>query len=281
MKPEYIAVHFTFDDQDPEIWMALLSEWPFESFHQEESLITGYIQDHDITSDLMQFIEKNKDKYYQDFNLEKVEDRNWNTVWESSFNPVIVDDKFYIRADFHAHVENFKHVITIAPKMAFGTGHHATTFMMLQTLADIDLRNKTVLDFGCGTGILSVAAALEGATKITGIDIQTEAVENSIEHAKMNHVSDVCHFLLGDLDVLTENKYDVIFANISRQVIIDNILILDQLLPDRGELLISGIMFDDVEVISLSLSKTNLRVINKKSKDQWSLLYCKKQATIV
>jgi ribosomal protein L11 methyltransferase len=278
MNLQYLALTFEMGHHDHEIWQALLSEWPFESFHDEGDEIVGYIQDHDITSGLLDFISTNKGQYFSDYHLEQVPDKNWNEVWESSFNPVAVDDYCYIRAEFHKPViEKYKHVITISPKMAFGTGHHATTYMMIRAMSQIDFQGKSVLDFGCGTGILAILAAKEGAAKVIGVDIQPEAIENSYEHAEMNGIAEVCDFYLGGLEKAGDEKYDVILANINRNVILENLPALANLIVEKGNLLISGIMFDDEAMIREALNKENFIVLHKEDKDQWVCIKTVKQ----
>lgn len=270
MNPEYLALKFEMGNHNSEIWLALLSEWPFESFHEEDQLITGYILLHDITEPMVRFISKHEGVSFDEYDLTKVPDKNWNEVWESSFNPVAVDDFCYIRAEFHhASEKNFKHVVTISPKMAFGTGHHATTYMMIQAMAQLDFKGKKVFDFGCGTGILSVVAALEGASKVIGVDIQPEAIENSDEHALMNGVGDQCLFYLGGIDKANAEKYDIILANINRNVIIEYLSELVSLLQPNGCILISGIMFDDVDLITKALQNEKYKIIESRERDQW------------
>lgn len=270
MNPEYLALTFDMGDYDHDILLALLGEWPFESFHDEENKITGYIQDHDITEPMMEFMSENEGKYFVQYDLAKVPDKNWNAVWESSFNPVAVDDFCYIRAEFHGESKKqFKHVVTISPKMAFGTGHHATTFMMIQAMSALDFKGKNVFDFGCGTGILAIVAALEGAKKVIGVDIQTEAIENSDEHAAMNHVSEQCHFYHGGIEKANTRKYDIILANINRNVIIESLNELVNILQPGGYMLLSGIMFDDINVISSALANEKVLLLDSKERDQW------------
>lgn len=270
MNPAYLSLTFQMGDFDHEIWQALLGQWPFESFYEEGNTITGYIQDHDITAPLMDFIAENKGKYFSDYELSQVADKNWNEVWESSFNPVMVDDYCLIRAEFHKPLtENFKHVVTIAPKMAFGTGHHATTFMMLQAMSKIDFKNKQVFDFGCGTGILSVVAAKEGAARVIGVDIQVEAIENSNEHALLNGVSDTCQFYLGGIDQVPLDKFDIILANINRNVILENLQGIVDRMKAGGYCLFSGIMFDDEDVLRNALVEKNFEIGEINRKDQW------------
>ena len=276
MKPEYFSLTFTMDDYDHDVWLALLSEWPFESFHEEDNEITGYIQDHDVTKELMLYLDEHEGAHFAEYKLEQVPDKNWNEVWESAFNPVSVGDYCFIRAKFHPVENHFRHIITIAPRMAFGTGHHATTYMMIAAMEQIDFHGKRVLDFGCGTGILAILAAKEGAAEVVGVDIQPEAIENSDEHAQSNDVSEVCHFFEGGLDKALPGSYDIILANISRNVILEHIIQLSKIMENDGLLLLSGIMFDDVGIIKSALSKLSMEVTAMKEKDQWVQMTCKK-----
>jgi ribosomal protein L11 methyltransferase len=264
MNPEYYALRFEMGTNDTEIWLAMLSEWPFESFHEEDRVVTGYIQLHDIREDMMHFITEREGLFYDDFEITKVPDKNWNEVWESSFNPVAVDDYCFIMAMFHEPPQqHFKHKVIISPKMAFGTGHHATTYMMLQAMAKLNFENKRVFDYGCGTGILSVVAAMEGAAEVIGVDIQPEAIENSDEHATLNHVTPVCTFIEGDLSKAGDKPFDIILANINTKIIVDSFEKLKSLLKPGGTILLSGIMSDQLTDME--------KAIGLKSKDGSSL----------
>lgn len=268
--PEYFSMTFDTRGYDNEIWMAMLGEWPFESFHEEGNRITAYILKHDITQDLLEAINASKDKWFNDYEMEVVPDQNWNAVWESSFNPVAVDDYCYIRAGFHSgHKEGFKHEVIIAPRMAFGTGHHATTYMMLQAMSKLDFKGKRVFDFGCGTGILSVVAAMEGASKVIGVDIQPESRENSIEHAMLNHVSEACEFYEGGIELAGEVKYDIILANINVTVIAKYFEQLKSLLQPNGYLLLSGIMTYDKAYMEQHLNFPPLVMIELHERNDW------------
>lgn len=287
MEPEYYALRFDMGSNDNEIWMAMLSEWPFESFHEEDEVITGYIQLHDIKEEMMHFITEREGLFFDDFEMTKVPDKNWNEVWESSFNPVAVDDYCYIMAMFHKPPDKldkpdkpykpYKHIVVISPKMAFGTGHHATTYMMLQAMSKINFEGKRVLDYGCGTGILSVVAAMEGAAEVFGVDIQPEAIENSYEHATLNHVASVCRFEEGDLSKVGDSPFDIILANINTRIIIASFEKLKSLLKPGGVMLLSGIMSDHLDELSRGIglpkasgtaltSSGNLEV---REKDDW------------
>lgn len=144
--PEYFSMTFDMEGFDNEIWMAMLSDWPFEAFHEDGNTIIAYILKHDITQDLLESVNEAKGIRFREYEMDVVPDQNWNAVWESSFNPVAVDDYCYIRAGFHAgSTEGFKHEVIIAPKMAFGTGHHATTYMMLQAMSKLDFQASAYL----------------------------------------------------------------------------------------------------------------------------------------
>ncbi len=268
-KPQYLSITFDMGTHNKEIWLAMLSDWPFEAFHEDGDQIIGYILEHDFLLTLVEFIMEHQNVRFEDYHLDKVEDKNWNEVWESSFNPVVVDEFCFIRAGFHPVPDQFKHVVTISPKMAFGTGHHATTYMMIQAMSEIDFHGKSVFDFGCGTGILGIVAAKEGAAKILGVDIQPESIENSYEHATMNDVVEVCSFFEGGLDKVPDEKFDIILANINRNVILASLPALKEMLKPNSLLLISGIMFDDEHVITESLAKENLIISRKNQKDNW------------
>jgi ribosomal protein L11 methyltransferase len=276
----YAAVVFDVDGYDPEILMAFLGEWPFDSFHEEESRVTAYIRQDALDAALHAFLETLPGSRVKAYHVEDVPDVNWNARWEESFQPVPVDDDYYIRAAFHAPPPpgRYRHEIVIAPRMAFGTGHHATTYMMLQAMARIPMNGLDVLDFGCGTGILAVAAALQGAVNVFGNDIQPEAMENCIEHARMNGVGNACTFALGGHELVSGKFFDVILANINTWVIADAADTLFVALRPDGWLLLSGILARDADRISDLFRTMGLAEEERRTRDGWVQLSMRRPA---
>lgn len=207
------------------------------------------------------------------FNLqyeeETVKAQNWNAVWESSFQPIFVGNYAQIRASFHEPQPNYKHDLLIDPQMSFGTGHHATTYMMVDLMSEMDFNGKEVMDYGCGTGILAILAAKEGAKKVLAFDIEENAYENSLSNVKINGVGDVTVFQ-GALDqVETDLKFDYILANINRNVILDSLVSLETHLHSGGKLLISGILEKDVELIVSKAKEAGFEPVKMNTREGW------------
>lgn len=178
----------------------------------------------------------------------RVEKKNWNEIWESNFKPVEIDNFCRIRAPFHSQSEKYKFEIIINPEMAFGTGHHATTSMMIKSMRNLDFKGKTVFDFGCGTGILSILACYLGAKDVIGNDIELEAVTSAIKNAKLNKVENV-RVIQEGLEGMPSIYPDIVLANINRNVLLDSADILHDLLKEKGKLLLSGILKEDKDMI--------------------------------
>ena len=270
MQSTYAALIFDTKGFDNEVLMALLGEFPFTSFLDEEEKLVAYILHCDITNTLRNDLNAGKGKWYTNFEINAVPDKNWNEEWERSFDPVAVNDFCYIRANFHpAPKQSYKHEVVIAPKMAFGTGHHATTWMMLDAMSRIDFRGKSVFDFGCGTGILSVVAVQEGADQVIGVDIQPEAIENSDEHALLNQVQDKCSFRHGGIECAGQEKFDIILANINLHVIEQDLEAIKRMILPGGFILLSGIMIADKGKMEKRLSFSPLAVHEWNERGEW------------
>ena len=198
---------------------------------------------------------------------------NWNEEWEKNFTPINVENKVLIRAEFHQENPNL-HEIIIQPKMSFGTGHHPTTHLMIQQMLDMDFMDKKVLDMGCGTSVLGIFAKQKDASEVVAIDIDEWSVENSIENAERNNVK--LRISQGTSDNLGDEDFDIILANINRNILISDIPTYVSVLRDKGKLLLSGLCFFDVEDILEVCDKQGLRLVNKQQREEWCSLLLEK-----
>ncbi|WP_424656351.1 50S ribosomal protein L11 methyltransferase, partial [Capnocytophaga granulosa] len=192
---------------------------------------------------------------------------NWNEEWEKNFSPIVVEDLCTVRANFHP-VPNTRYDIVITPKMSFGTGHHETTYMMLQQLLPLSLEGAKVLDMGCGTGILAIMAALRGAHDITAIDIDPWCVENATENVQQNN----CSFITikeGDVSLIAGEQYNLILANINRNILLSDIPAYTQALLPQGLLLVSGFYEEDLPAIKEKCQEVGLTYLSHIERNRW------------
>ena len=273
----YIGYTFTVTPLQPgtEILIAQLGYAGFESFVENEDGVTAYIQEGDWNSTILEDIQiLNSDEFEISYVEEVIEQTNWNSEWEKNFNPIQVDDLVSIRAPFHEN-PNLKYDIVIEPKMSFGTGHHETTHMMVQQLLDLDLTDKKVLDMGCGTGILAIFAEMKGANPIDAIDIDNWCYLNSIENVERNNCSNINVFE-GDASLLINKKYDVIIANINRNILLNDMQTYMDCLNDKGVILFSGFYQEDIPIIDAEVSKYGVKIDKIIERNNWvSLKYSK------
>ena len=204
------------------------------------------------------------------YELKEVEEKNWNVEWESNFEPIIVEDQCLVRATFHKIAEKYPYEIVIDPKMAFGTGHHATTYLMLSWQLKIDHSGKTVMDAGCGTGILSIMAHQKGAAEVVAFDNNEWAVENSRENFGINACDQIRLFQGTVADVDKAEKFDIILANINRNVLLEEMDEYAKRLQPGGMLLLSGFFEEDAPLIIEKALATGLQVEGRRAKDRWS-----------
>lgn len=274
----YIEYQFKINPKEPatEILIAELGNLNFESFVETEEGLTAYIQKEDWHTNLLDevFILQSKE-----FNIvaeySEIAQTNWNAEWEKNFNPIIVDDLVSIRAPFHNN-PNVKYDIVIEPKMSFGTGHHETTHMMVQHILQLKLENKKVLDIGCGTGILAIFAEMKGAKPIDAIDIDNWCYLNSIENAERNNCNSISVYE-GDASLLKNKNYDVIIANINRNILLNDINIYANCLSSGGILLLSGFYKEDFTIINKEAENQNLKLDGELTKNNWMSLKFVKQ----
>ena len=269
----YIEYNFTFLPKEPisEILIAELGNVGFESFVETENGVTGYIQKTDWNAEILADVfVLNSDEFSIEYNQNEVPQTNWNAEWEKNFEPIQVDDLVSIRAPFHEN-PNLKYDIVIEPKMSFGTGHHETTHMMVQHLLQLDLENKKVLDMGCGTGILAIFAEMKGAKPLDAIDIDNWCYENSVENVTRNNCENISVYE-GDAALLVDKKYDVIIANINRNILLMDIKVYTNCLQEGGILLLSGFYEQDIPVIDAEVIKYGLKLEKFIQRNNWVAL---------
>jgi ribosomal protein L11 methyltransferase len=254
----YYALTITpkeYDTERVEILTAVLGELPFDTFEDTETGLKAYMPERDLTESVENELVELSTQFDFVFDKTFIPYQNWNAVWESNFQPIQVDDFVAVRADFHADTEGVEFDLIVNPKMAFGTGHHETTYMMMQHMRSINFNEKKVLDYGCGTGILAILASKLGATALEAVDIEEPSYENTIENCKINDVHNV-KAIWGILDDVLSHDFDIILANINRNIIIDSLDDLKNRLKKRENptdadniLLISGFLKIDENTI--------------------------------
>ena len=270
MSNVYIEYDFTVTPLQPgtEILIAQLGYAGFESFVEHEQGVLAYIQKADWHDAILNEIQILKSSEFTiSFQQKEIEQVNWNAEWEKNFTPIVVDDTCAVRAPFHTPFE-LPFEIIIEPKMSFGTGHHETTFMILQHLLETSCEGKTVLDMGCGTAVLAILAAMRGAIPVDAIDIDPWCVENSIENVARNGHAHI-NVLLGDASAIPSKKYDVIIANINRNILLTDMETYVSVLQEGGALFLSGFYKEDLPLITKSCNNLGLQFVQNKEKNNW------------
>ena len=268
----YIAYDFNVSPKEPatEMLIAQLGYVGFESFVEQDYGVTAYIQKQEWNSKILEDVFMlNSNEFNITFEHNEIAQTNWNEEWEKNFNPIQVDDLVSIRAPFHTN-PLLQFDIVIEPKMSFGTGHHETTHMMVQHLLALDLDTKKVLDMGCGTGILAIFAEMKGAKPIDAIDIDSWCYENSLENIQRNNCNHITVYE-GDASVLKE-KYDVIIANINRNILLSDMKTYTDCLNENGVLLLSGFYKEDIVIIEDEVNKHGLTFETMIQRNNWVAL---------
>lgn len=269
----YIEYNFKTSPKEPatEILIAELGNVGFESFVENEEGVTAYIQKDNWGSSILDevFVLSSKE-FSIEYSQKEIEQTNWNAEWEKNFNPIQVAGLVSIRAPFHEN-PNLKYDIVIEPKMSFGTGHHETTHMMVQHLINLDLENKNALDMGCGTGILAIFAEMKRANSIDAIDIDNWCYQNSIENVERNNCKRISVFE-GDSSLLINKRYDLIIANINRNILLADMQTFTSCLKHDGVLLLSGFYEGDIPVIDAEVSKYQLKLEKIIERNNWVAL---------
>ncbi len=266
----YKAFHFNVEPLQPatEILIAELGYAGFESFVETDQGVTAYIQNDDWQSNILNDIQILKSEDVKiSFTSEDIAQTNWNEEWEKNFQPILVDETCAVRAPFHDPF-NIKYEIIIEPKMSFGTGHHETTHMMIQHILKHDFSGKSVLDMGCGTAVLAILAEMKGANAIDAIDIDNWSYLNSLENAERNQ----CHKISiyeGDASLLRGKHYDIILANINRNILLNDMATYSKCLNSNGILFLSGFYETDIPIIEAECRKHMLKLDQKLQRNDW------------
>jgi len=254
--------------ENREILVAVLSDLAFESFDETEDHILGYVPGESFNFEEMNGITSTLPFSVHTEN-EMIPDQNWNEVWEKNyFKPLLIGGRCLVRAPFHTEYEPAEFELVIEPKMAFGTGNHETTTLMAEQILNMDLTGKTVLDMGCGTGILGMLASLKGAKSITAIDIDTWSFESTVENARLNNISNL-EAKLGDATLLGSESYEVIFANIHKNVIINDLPAYENVLQSSGRLYLSGFYTHDMADVKVRAESFGLLETGFQEKNNW------------
>lgn len=258
----------TTEESTQEIIIALLENLGYEGFEISEDNVKAY-----ISAELFNATELQETLNNFELNFEQrvIEKQNWNALWESNFDPVIVDDFVGIRAHFHQPIQHVQHEILITPKMSFGTGHHATTFSVMQLMRNIDFNNKTVFDFGTGTGILAILAEKLGASKVWAVDYDDWCIENSIENVQNNHCKNIV-VEKGDT-AYTKEPFDIVLANINKNIILDNLALLNTATAENGRIVLSGLLIEDEADIHSSVKKHKWQHHKTITKGAWIAMH--------
>jgi ribosomal protein L11 methyltransferase len=255
-----------------DILIAELAEIGFESFVETEIGVEAYIQKDDFKEDLISSmgIISNTD-FTITYVTKLIADQNWNAEWEKNFDLINVENKCIIRAPFHNKIDSVEFDVVIDPKMSFGTGHHETTYLMIKRLLTLDLTHKKVLDMGCGTGVLAILAKMKNADRVEAIDIDEWAYNNTIENIRNNNCEDIIVKMGGAERI--DDEFNVIIANINRNILLKNMAVYVKALQKNGILLLSGFFSSDKEVLLEATSQLNLELIYTESKNDWTILH--------
>ncbi len=270
VKDNYLEYKFRVDPIKPaaEILIAELAALGFESFVESEDGVSAYIQKGDWNEALIQEVGiLTKPEFKITYEFTELAKENWNAVWEANFEPIAIEGLCTVRAPFHKRREAVYDIV-IEPKMSFGTGHHETTYMMLQLLLDINCKEKKVLDMGCGTGVLAILAAMKGAKAVDAIDVDPWAYQNTQENTLRNTQEGI-KVRQGDVNLLREEMYDCILANINRNILLEDISQYSMHLVSGGLLCLSGFYQDDLPLISAKCAQNGLEYIRQLSKNSW------------
>jgi ribosomal protein L11 methyltransferase len=265
---DYYRYDIKCDAETAEVLVAFLAEAPFDTFEENEQGLSAYLPARAGTQEAEALLNELQNQFSYEWSKEFIPGQNWNELWESNFQPVIVNDFCAVRADFHAPIPEVKWELVINPKMAFGTGHHETTWQCMAAMEQLPMDGTRLLDFGCGTGILAILASKLGASAIEAVDIEDESYRNTLENSEANGVSNVIA-RCGTLDAVQGRDFDGVLANINRHVILDALPRLAEMTRPGGWLLVSGILLSDEQVVTAAAQAAGYKLSWFGSRGNW------------
>lgn len=279
---KYLEVKFnTTPDTEiiKDVLSAVIAEVGFESFVYDEKGMTAFIQQKLFDEDKLKLAVSDFpiENVIVDFSVKEAEDKNWNKVWEENFfTPIVIGNRCVIHSTFHKDVPEAEYDIIINPQMAFGTGHHETTSLILAELLDADLSGKSILDMGCGTSILAILASMRGASKLLAVDIDNWCVENSKDNFRLNNIGNI-EVLEGDASILHDKgPFDVVIANINRNILTADMHAYVARMNPGAVIYMSGFYVDDIPVIRAEAEKNGLVFVHYNEKNKWADVMCRK-----
>jgi ribosomal protein L11 methyltransferase len=257
-----------------EVLVVELAELGFESFVETEDGVKAYIQEPDFNPQLLEgLMTAEMPEQKLEISTAVIADQNWNAQWESSFEPILVDEQCLIRAPFHAVEKEYPYTITIEPKMSFGTGHHATTHLIVSAMLPMDCTGKTVLDMGCGTGVLAILAEMRGSKNIEAIDIDEWAYENTLENIERNGCKHIQTIKGGAEAIPAEAQYDLILANINRNILTRDMHLYVAHMNPGASILFSGFYESDQSEIGTAAESLGLTFVNASLRNEWTMMH--------
>jgi len=267
-------VQYTFHTGEEylrQILIAELSAIGFDGFEEKADSLLAFLSAEENDDAVQAIAEKYRVRADKIF----IPEQNWNALWESNFQPVIISDRVAVRAEFHQAVKNVLHEIIITPKMSFGTGHHATTYMMIEQMCELDFLNKVVFDFGTGTGLLAILAEKLGATNVIAIDNDERCIENAAENIRQNNCNKI-QLVLSDKPA-AGYKCDIALANLNKNIIFENFFSLHEMMQPDAQLLLSGLLISDEGAILHRANEVKLRLATRQEREGWILLQLSKK----
>lgn len=270
---QYIQVTFEFkniEEYQRDLLISDLADIGFNTFEDTENGFSAFIdQDSYKESSLKTVLLSYDEELEYSYAVNEIAGENWNEQWEKNFEPLVISDQCYVRATFHPAKPEYPYEIVIDPKMAFGTGHHQTTTMMMEYILSMDLNGKTVLDMGCGTGILAFLAAKKGASQLTAIDYDQVCYDSTVENAALNKISTI-DIICGGKEVIPGLSFDVILANINRNILLDQIGRYSEVLKAGGEIVFSGFYESpDLDMIKEACLNAGMQYQDHKKINDW------------